>query len=246
MFYEPFVGTGAVLATLQPDKAVASDTLEPLIDFWHQLQTSPDALIAHYEKNWEAYQKDRKRAYENAKARYNDAPNPFDLMFISRTCYGGVIRFTKEHKISTPIGPHNPIKPDSFAERVHDWRNRVQNCEFVHADYKDVIAKASKGDLIYCDPPYTDSQTILYGAQMFVFSELLEAIDLAKKRGAMIALSIDGDKKSGKKEIDLGIPDDLFEHEMFVDCGHSMLRRFQKGGETMEGEKVRDRLLLTW
>jgi DNA adenine methylase len=45
---------------------------------------------------------------------------------------------------------------------------------------------------------------------------------------------------------DIPIPDDLFEHEVAVNCGRSMLRRFQLGGETLEGEVVKDRLLLTY
>jgi len=45
---------------------------------------------------------------------------------------------------------------------------------------------------------------------------------------------------------DLPIPVGLFEQEVFIDCGRSMLRRFQMGGRTLETEKVADRLLLTY
>jgi DNA adenine methylase len=33
---------------------------------------------------------------------------------------------------------------------------------------------------------------------------------------------------------------------MMIDIGHSMLKRFQMNGKTLEGEKVSDRLLLTY
>jgi DNA adenine methylase len=42
------------------------------------------------------------------------------------------------------------------------------------------------------------------------------------------------------------MPESLFEREVFVNCGRSMLRRFQMGGQTLEGEVVADRLLLTY
>jgi DNA adenine methylase len=45
---------------------------------------------------------------------------------------------------------------------------------------------------------------------------------------------------------DLPMPDGLFETEVFVNCGRSMLRRFQMGGHTLESEFVADRLLLTY
>ena len=61
-----------------------------------------------------------------------------------------------------------------------------------------------------------------------------------------VALSIDGTKKSGTKICDLDIPEGLFEQEVFVNCGRSMLRRFQRAGETLEDEVVSDRLLLTY
>jgi DNA adenine methylase len=61
-----------------------------------------------------------------------------------------------------------------------------------------------------------------------------------------LPLSIDGTKKSGKVDCDLPIPKDLFEREIFVDCGRSMLKRFQMDGLTLEKEHVSDRLLLTY
>ena len=65
-------------------------------------------------------------------------------------------------------------------------------------------------------------------------------------RADAVALSIDGTKKSGRTVCDLPIPDGLFETEVFVNCGRSMLRRFQMGGHTLESEFVADRLLLTY
>lgn len=245
VFYEPFVGTGAVLATLNPQKAIAGDTLKPLIELWKMVKEEPKKVSDYYEKEIRKYL-DNLNYYTTVKNRYNNCPNGLDLLILSRTCYGGVIRFTKEGKISTPVGPHKPISSDSFKLRLAEWRERIINCEFFFSDYKQIIRQAGNNDLVYCDPPYKDSQTILYGAQSFKLEELFEEIAKAKTRGAKVALSIDGIKKSGEKNIKLGVPDGLFEREVFVECGHSMLRRFQKNGEKMNGEKVSERLLLTW
>jgi DNA adenine methylase len=106
--------------------------------------------------------------------------------------------------------------------------------------------RAMEGDLIYCDPPYIDTQAIIYGAQSFSFSNLIETIARCKSRGVFVALSIDGTKRSGAKYCDIQIPQGLFETEVLVNCGRSMLRRFQMAGQTLENEIVRDRLLLTY
>ena len=60
-----------------------------------------------------------------------------------------------------------------------------------------------------------------------------------------VALSLDGSKKSGATDCDYDIPHSLFEKHVAVNCGRSMLKRFQMGGKTLEGEVVTDRLLLT-
>ena len=108
------------------------------------------------------------------------------------------------------------------------------------------MSEAGRNDLVYCDPPYIDSQSILYGSQEFHFDRLIDAIDRSKSRNAKIALSIDGKKKSGKKTVEVSIPDGLFEREMYIKGGSSMLKRFQSDGEVMIGEDVQERLLLTW
>jgi DNA adenine methylase len=158
----------------------------------------------------------------------------------------GVVRFTKEGTMSTPIGPHKPIEPKSFTLRVIEWKERVKNTIFLNKPFTETFALAEEGDLIYCDPPYLDSQAILYGAQGFDFTQLIREIQKCKSRGVKVVLSIDGKKKSGKKIIDLQISPEVFEREVYLNGGSSMLKRFQNGGQEMMGENVHERLLLTW
>ena len=245
-YIEPFLGSGAVLGAMAPKKGLAGDAMMPLIELWRVVQEDPQSLYDHYLKCWLAYQEDPKKTYTNVLSSFNENPNPLDFAFISRTCYGGVIRFTKQGRMSTPMGPHKPIHPDEFKERIALWRQRVTNTEFRFASFEETMGEAKKGDIVYCDPPYFDSQAILYGAQAFKLSNLWVAIERCKKRGALVALSIDGKKKSGTKEIELNIPHGLFERQLLIEGGSSMLKRFQKKDEAMIGEDVHDRLLLTW
>lgn len=189
---------------------------------------------------------DREATYERVKARFNRSHNAEDLFFLSRSCYAGIIRFRKDGYMSTPIGPHQPVSPASVEKRINVWRERTKGTDFRCQDFAETMKLAKAGDLIYCDPPYTDTQAILYGAQVFSLNRLYSEIADAKTRGAFVALSIDGKKRSGRKEIDVGIPDGLFETERQVNCGRSMLRRLQMEGHTLESEVVADRLLLTW
>ncbi len=157
------------------------------------------------------------------------------------------MRFRKaDGYMSTPCGIHNPISPESFGRRVDEWRKRVSGTTFLQLEFEEAMSMAKPGDLVYCDPPYSYSQAILYGAQAFSLEHLFDVIGRCKTRGVHVALSIDGTKRSGNMICDLPIPDALFEHEILIDIGHSMLKRFQMNGKTLAGEKVSDRLLLTY
>lgn len=247
-YFEPFLGSGGVLATLSPNDALASDAFPSLMEIWLALKSDPEKLKIWYQDRWEiAHGDSKKEGYEKIKAAYNKNPNGADLLFLCRSCYGGVVRFRKEDGyMSTPCGIHEPITPESFNKRVAIWHEKLKFVEFKLMDYRKAMELAEPGDLIYCDPPYKHSQTILYGGQGFDLKDLIDRIEECKKRGVYVALSIDGTKKSGKTICDLPIPDDLFEEEIYVNVGRSMLKRFQMGGKTLEDEIVSDRLLLTY
>lgn len=247
-YIEPFVGSGAVLGTLAPERAVASDSFKPLIEIWKTLSEDPELLKLWYAERWLFMQEGEKVSqYEKIKASYNANPNGADLLFLCRSCYGGVVRFRQaDGYMSTPCGIHDPIHPRSFGRRVDEWHQRTKGTQFIRMQYEEAMENARKGDLIYCDPPYSNSQAILYGAQSFDLEHLFQVIERCKAKGAKVALSIDGTKKSGRKVVELPIPAGVFERELFIDCGRSMLRRFQMAEQTLEDEVVTDRLLLTY
>ena len=247
-YFEPFIGSGGVLATLAPQKGIASDVFKPLIDLWQLVKQSPDSVINYWKEACEGlYNGNKSATYALYQTKFNKAPNGLDLLVLSRTCYGGVIRFRKiDGAMSTPCGVHKPMDHESFSLRVYEWHERIKSTDFYHSDFEPIVDMANDGDIVYCDPPYIDSQSILYGAQDFSFERLINSIIRAKFRGVCVALSIDGIKKSGAKDLLLPIPPGIFEREVFVSCGRSMLRRFQMPGQTLESEEVSDRLLLTW
>jgi DNA adenine methylase len=247
-YFEPFLGAGGVLGTLAPPRAVASDGFKPLVEIWQTLHDEPEKLKKWYADRWHAMMSgDKIEEYERIKARYNSCANGADLLFLCRSCYGGVVRFRQaDNFMSTPCGIHTPISPHAFARRVDKWRLRTRGARFLCIDFQDAMAEASLGDLVYCDPPYSHTQSILYGSQSFDLRRLFETIAACKSRRVFVALSIDGTKKSGDMVCDLPIPEGLFEREILVNCGRSMLKRFQMEGRSLETEVVADRLLLTY
>jgi DNA adenine methylase len=247
-YFEPFLGSGGVLGVLAPRNAIASDVFAPLVDIWKTLHNNKELLKGQYAERYALIaQLGKKNAYEHILAHYNAQPNGADLLFLCRSCYGGVVRFRKNDGfMSTPVGAHDPVPPESFEKRVDIWHARTRGAQFLNLDFSEAMNQAQRGDLVYCDPPYSDSQAILYGAQAFSLQRLFDSIAACKARGAYVALSIDGTKYSGRKICEVSIPDGLFEREVFVSVGRSMLKRFQMDGLNLEDHEVQDRLLLTF
>lgn len=247
-YFEPFLGSGGILGVLAPRRAIASDGFLPLIEIWRSLLLDKEKLKQDYADRYALIHELGKRAaYERVLRSYNARPNGADLVFLCRACYGGVVRFRKaDGHMSTPVGVHSPIPPLAFAARADAWHSRTLGTEFHHLDFADAMGRAGRDDLVYCDPPYSDSQTILYGAQAFSLERLFESIASCKARGARIALSIDGTKFSGRRLCEISVPPGLFVREACIEVGRSMLKRFQMTGRTLDAHEVTDRLLLTY
>jgi len=254
-FFEPFLGSAAILATVSPERGVGSDSYKPLMEIWCTFKKDPGKVVTWYAERRNRIRGNNKDlVYQNVLESFNHNPNGADFIFLVRSCWGGVIRFRQEDGfMSTPCGEHDPISVDEFVKRAQEWYPRIKNCDFAHTEYSEAFRRARSGDMIYCDPPYSDSQSILYGAHEFDLEHLFELIERAKSRGVYVAMSMVGGKKGGGvatkrygEVVKLARPRHLFEKQVFINNGSSMLKRFQLEGQTMEGEDVHDRLLLTY
>lgn len=256
-YYEPFLGSGAVMAELlysdgaklMPhfQKAYGSDILPFLVDIFILAKENPELLTEYYRREITEYYLSPEKKYNEIREDFNENHNPYDFLLLSRTCYSGVIRFRKsDGYMSTPRGPHSPIKPDIFEKRVLQWHELLEKASFCCESYIEALNKPQSGDVVYCDPPYTHSQSIIYGAQDFNIDELWKKIEECKSRGVKVMLSINGMRDSQKKDISITPPEGLFERKLYIDCGTSMIDRLQNTGKTMKDKKVDDQLLLTW
>ena len=256
-YYEPFLGSGAVMAELLSSEynsliprfnhAYGSDILPFLIDIFKLAKTNPNKLSDYYKSEVSKYYIDPDKIYAEILNRFNSNHNPYDFLLLSRTCYSGVIRFRKaDGHMSTPRGPHKPIAPETFDKRLAQWNAFLQKADFNCESYIEAMDKAQSGDVVYCDPPYTHSQSIIYGAQDFDIDILWSKIAECKSRGVKVILSINGMRDSKKKDISITPPEGLFERKLLVNCGTSMIDRLQNNGKKMKNKKVDDQLLLTW
>jgi DNA adenine methylase len=247
-YCEPFLGGGAVLATLAPERGIGSDCFKPLMEISETLSSSPGTLKRWYADRWQTMMAgDKVTAYERVKACYNANPNGADLLFLCRSCYGGVVRFREsDGHMSTPGGMHRPISPQAFARRVDEWHRRTAATRFLLVDNQGAMAMYGTGGRSRLLRPTLQTHPVHSLRSAVMLERLCDVIACCKSRGVYLALSIDGTKRSGNLMCNLPIPEGLFEREVLMDCGRSVLKRFQMGRQTLEGERVADRLLLTY
>ena len=222
IYYEPFLGGGSVLYEANPQKAVCGDICKPLMEFWKLLQTDPRSLIANYTENWNRLQKEGYEYYYTVRDRFNTKPNPRDLLFLSRTCVNGLIRFNKDGKFNNSLHhTRRGIHPTRMATIILDWAARMKNHEFFCGDYRETSKTACTRDFVYLDPPYFNTKGRYYGR--IDFKEFLEYLRLLNGRGVRFALSFDGMR--GDWQYIANIPSELYKHHFLLDSGNSTFRK---------------------
>src|SRR3989344_8188746 len=55
-YYEPFLGSGAILGHLKPQKAVCADINKPLMELWEKIKNDPKGVSQDYRNKWENLQ----------------------------------------------------------------------------------------------------------------------------------------------------------------------------------------------
>lgn len=227
-YYEPFVGGGSVLYGVLKnglcERVVASDLCYPLIDLWNTIIFSPDSILFSYTQLWNKLQKEGQQVYYEVRDRFNKTKISEDFFFLNRTCFNGLMRFTKDGKFNTSFHLNRKgIDPKRIDAILHDWVGILQSCdkiEFKCCDYSESLNKATDKDFVYLDPPYAHTVGMYQGD--FDSSRLYNQLEQLNNRGIRWLLSYDGDRYP-----DTQIPKDLYKNHYLLDSGVSSFSRIK-------------------
>jgi DNA adenine methylase len=162
---EPFMGTGCVGFNLAKGGALMADSNPHLINFYSAISDgslTPGEVREFLTVEGSKLSRLGEKHFYDVRERFNATGQPLDFLFLNRSCFNGMIRFNKSGKFNVPFCR----KPERFARAyVTKITNQVANIsmiikngdfEFAMQNFRDTIAAAKAGDLIYCDPPYID------------------------------------------------------------------------------------------
>lgn len=204
MYFEPFVGGGAVFFALANARrfrsATISDGNAALIEAYMVVKNNLARLIkvlGYYQKNakHEAFFYET-RAADPKKLSAIDRVARF--IYLNKTCFRGLYRVNSKGVFNTPFGHY--VDPDVVcADNLRACAEALENAVPVHCDFAKVFPHAREGDVIYADPPYAPksktSNFVGYtsdGFDMPDHTRLIEACSSAAKHGATVLLSSAG------------------------------------------------------
>ena len=160
-YFEPFIGGGALLFSLQPAKAVLNDVNEQLLNGYIQLRDNTDAVIKMVNE-LDAVSCDKER-YLLMRAEYNkkimdrelDAQCAAFMIWINKHCFNGLYRVNAKGLFNVPY--NNKTKGVSIDEG--NLRNigqylREAEVEIRQGDFKAACFDVKDGDFVYFDSPY--------------------------------------------------------------------------------------------
>ncbi|MEY9260035.1 DNA adenine methylase [Brevibacterium epidermidis] len=150
-YYEPFLGAGALFFLLEPEKAVLSDTCEPLIETYEAVRNSPSDVIRSLGNmdvlNKQQYYEIRDKSY------LESADRAARFIYLNRAAWNGLYRVNNKGKFNVPYGrPRSANLVD--ADNLSSCSKILASASVSVADFENSVMDAKSGDLVYFDPPY--------------------------------------------------------------------------------------------
>ena len=176
-YIEPFVGSGALLLKLQPNKWVINDINKDIINIWEEIRDNIEDIIYIFKE----FEKIFKPLCNNEKKQFcKEIISKLNCMKydINRACIyllmkfcsymGEIIRNNRFYfnGLDLNIYVNNRY---SFLENkyfinlraVNEFLNK-NNGKIMNTEYKNILKTAKKGDFVFLDPPYIDGYTHRY------------------------------------------------------------------------------------
>jgi DNA adenine methylase len=197
-FIEPFVGSGVVFLNAPYAASLLADANPDIINLYAILKKKRAAFIERCHELFVPGNNCEEKYYE-LREEFNVTKDDLErrsslFIYLNRHCYNGLCRYNQAGRFNTPFGryerPHFPrVQMEKFAEKLQSAELRV-------ADFRQILSKAGRGDVVYCDPPYVPltktASFTNYAKDGFSPADQQDLTDHARaaaERGALVIIS---------------------------------------------------------
>jgi DNA adenine methylase len=160
LYFEPFVGAGAVLFDIQPRETVINDANGELVNVYRTIRNDPEGLITllnqHEENNTKEYfyqlrSLDRDHAFE----ALTEVERAARIIYLNKTCFNGLFRVNSQGQFNVPYGSYKkPLIVDAVVIRAVSHYLNEARIDISNDDFEEAVSGAGRGDFVYLDPPY--------------------------------------------------------------------------------------------
>jgi DNA adenine methylase len=190
-YYEPFIGSGALLFELKPNKAIINDINKELIHTYTIIRDQLDQLISKLNEIDFNHQYPHKEYYYTMRNLYNskilDQTYDVDMaalfIYLNKHCFNGLYRVNSNGLFNVPFNQN--LKGNSFNEdNLIQVSEFLKNVKILNSDFEEAVKDAKKGDFVFFDSPYAplkDDSFESYTREGFSYEEHIRLANLFKK-----------------------------------------------------------------
>ncbi|MGZ9762339.1 DNA adenine methylase [Mycoplasma sp. 394] len=200
-YFEPFVGGGAVLFTIEAKEYFINDINTALINVYKNIKDNYKLFINELSKYDQKYTS--KEDYYYIRAKYNQKllKNEYDMqlaamfVYINKRCFNGLYRVNSKGEFNVPFNgnQNHPSFSEENIKNVSLFLNR--KIKIMNHDFAEVLNEAKKGDFIFIDSPYDvvgDAIFVAYNKTGFTKDDhirLSEEVKKLDKKGCLFMIT---------------------------------------------------------
>lgn len=152
---EPFVGSAAVFLNTDYAHAILADVNRDLINLYTVVQRHGPRFVEACREYFRPEENLPERYYA-LRQQFNGSSDAWEkallFLYLNRHGYNGLCRYNAAGAFNVPFGRYRkPYFPEAELLGFHE---RAQHATLWCRDFREVMADAQPGDVVYCDPPY--------------------------------------------------------------------------------------------
>lgn len=159
-YYEPFVGGGAVVFELLPERAVINDINRALINAYQMICNYPQEFLQAINRLDAEMWEDGKAYYYLLREHYNDKlmKSEFDVelaalfVFINKHCFNGLYRVNGKGLFNVPY--NNSRRSSVDEQSIIEISEFLRGVTIISGDFEVACEGAGEGDFVFIDSPY--------------------------------------------------------------------------------------------
>lgn len=158
-YYEPFVGGGALVLSLAPEKAVLNDINQELVHTYREIRDHLDALLVLLSSmdtvtcTKEFYYEMRERYNEKHRLAEYDTEMAALFIYLNKHCFNGLYRVNTRGEFNVPWNQKLSVRSMDM-ENIKAISAYLKSVTITCRDFEKALEDVKKGDFVYFDSPY--------------------------------------------------------------------------------------------